>query len=86
MDSLDLDKIQNEQEKYGHKIETLIPCLRPDMTTAEYKNEDLMRQRYYEDPETRELLQQGLGTIDPDLLSTKFTQFYSFFPSQQVMQ
>lgn len=27
-----------------------------------------------------------MGTIDPDCLSNKFTQFYSFFPSQELMK
>lgn len=53
MDELNYDKIEKEQSNYGHKIEIVVPCLRPDLTEKEKINEDMMRQRYYEDQEMK---------------------------------
>lgn len=53
MDELNYDKIEKEQSNYGHKIEIVVPCLRPDLTAKEMHDENQMSQRYYEDLEMK---------------------------------
>lgn len=76
--------LELDPDKLGPRVDTLLPCLDPDIKAQQKKDTEFMSQRYFESDEMR---QYGFfEDCNVNMLAEKFPAFYSFYPTDACMQ